>query len=127
MLHGQYSQHTRVTIANILMGRVQTMHFKFLNAIASHVRALNLPKDHEHSAYRFHQDMFQSGIERIISVRPLPQLYAPSTAPGTHFATANRSRARRRPRTTRRSTLKSRGSSRQQACPVSTSPGRSPG
>ncbi|PIL35423.1 hypothetical protein GSI_02150 [Ganoderma sinense ZZ0214-1] len=45
-----------------------TMHFKFLNAIASHVRALNLPKDHEHSAYRFHQDMFQSGIERIISV-----------------------------------------------------------
>ena len=45
------------------------MHFKFINAIASHVRALNMPREHEHSAYRFHQDMFLSGIERIISVR----------------------------------------------------------
>ncbi|TBU33445.1 armadillo-type protein [Dichomitus squalens] len=45
-----------------------TMHFKFVNAIASHVRALNLPKEHEHSAYRFHQDMFLSGIERILSI-----------------------------------------------------------
>ena len=57
-------------VDKILTCCVQTMHFKFLNAIASNVRTLNLPKDHEHSAYRFHQDMFQSGIERIISVRP---------------------------------------------------------
>ena len=45
------------------------MHFKFLNAVASCAQALNLPKDHENSAYRFHQDMFASGIERIIAVR----------------------------------------------------------
>ncbi|KAI0661800.1 armadillo-type protein [Cubamyces menziesii] len=45
-----------------------TMHLKFVNAIASYAQALNLPKDHEHSAYRFHSDMFQSGIERILSI-----------------------------------------------------------
>ncbi|KAI0822549.1 armadillo-type protein [Trametes gibbosa] len=45
-----------------------TMHFKFVNAIASYAQALNLPKEHEHSAYRFHHDMFQSGIERILSI-----------------------------------------------------------
>ena len=44
------------------------MHFKFINAVASCAHALNLPKDHEHSAFRFHHDMFLSGIERIISV-----------------------------------------------------------
>ncbi|KAH9856670.1 armadillo-type protein [Lenzites betulinus] len=45
-----------------------TMHFKFVNGIASYAQALNLPKEHEHSAYRFHHDMFQSGIERILSI-----------------------------------------------------------
>ncbi|KAI0649472.1 armadillo-type protein [Trametes meyenii] len=45
-----------------------TTHFKFVNAIASYAQALSLPKDHEHSAYRFHRDMFQSGIERILSI-----------------------------------------------------------
>ncbi|RPD74973.1 hypothetical protein L226DRAFT_553062 [Lentinus tigrinus ALCF2SS1-7] len=45
-----------------------TMHFKFVNAIASYAQTLNLPKDHEHSAYRFHQDMFASGIERILAI-----------------------------------------------------------
>ncbi|KAH9945049.1 armadillo-type protein [Epithele typhae] len=45
-----------------------TMHFKFINAIAVCTQALNLPKEHENSAFRFHQDMLQSGIERIISV-----------------------------------------------------------
>ena len=44
------------------------MHFKFVNAIASYAQTLNLPKDHEHSAFRFHQDMFASGIERILAV-----------------------------------------------------------
>ncbi|EIW57226.1 uncharacterized protein TRAVEDRAFT_168855 [Trametes versicolor FP-101664 SS1] len=45
-----------------------TMHLKFVNAIASYAHALNLPKEHEHSAYRFHHDMFQSGVERILSI-----------------------------------------------------------
>ena len=46
------------------------MHFKFVNAIASYAQSLNLHKEHEHSAYRFHQDMFASGIERILAVSP---------------------------------------------------------
>lgn len=25
-----------------------------------------MPKEHEHSAYRFHSDLFLSGLERII-------------------------------------------------------------
>ncbi|KAI0635582.1 armadillo-type protein [Trametes polyzona] len=45
-----------------------TMHLKFVNAIASYAHALNLPREHEHSAFRFHHDMFQSGIERILSI-----------------------------------------------------------
>lgn len=45
------------------------MHLKFLNAIASYAQTLNLNKEHEHSAFRFHQDMLASGIERILSVR----------------------------------------------------------
>ncbi|KAI9061130.1 hypothetical protein FKP32DRAFT_1594809 [Trametes sanguinea] len=45
-----------------------TMHLKFVNAIASYAQALNLPKEHEHSAFQFHRDMFQSGIERILSI-----------------------------------------------------------
>ncbi|KAI0351701.1 hypothetical protein OH77DRAFT_1486744 [Trametes cingulata] len=45
-----------------------TMHLKFVNAIASYAQALNLPKEHEHSAYQFHRDMFLSGIERILSI-----------------------------------------------------------
>ncbi|KAI0696293.1 armadillo-type protein [Cerioporus squamosus] len=45
-----------------------TMHFKFINAIASYAQTLNMHKEHEHSAYRFHQDMFASGFERIIAI-----------------------------------------------------------
>ncbi|RDX57101.1 hypothetical protein OH76DRAFT_1424700 [Lentinus brumalis] len=45
-----------------------TMHFKFINAIASYAQTLNLNKEHEHSAYRFHQDMFASGFERILAI-----------------------------------------------------------
>ena len=44
------------------------MHFKFINSVASCAQALNLPKEHEHSAFRLHQDLFSSGIERIIAV-----------------------------------------------------------
>ena len=29
---------------------------------------MNLPKEHDHSAYRFHADLFVSGLERIILV-----------------------------------------------------------
>ncbi|KAF8896485.1 armadillo-type protein [Infundibulicybe gibba] len=45
-----------------------TTHLKLLNAIASNVADLNLPKDHDHSAYRFHSDLFLSGLERIILI-----------------------------------------------------------
>jgi len=45
-----------------------TTHFRFLNAVAKAVQDLNLPKDHEHSAYRFHSDMFLSGVERVLLV-----------------------------------------------------------
>lgn len=100
------------------------MHFKFINAIASHVRALNLPKEHEHSAYRFHQDMFLSGIERIISVRPARRLYA-SRNTRIHLVRPARSHGRRRPPTTRRSILRSLGMSRRPGSLESTSPGRS--
>ncbi|OCH93043.1 hypothetical protein OBBRIDRAFT_750238 [Obba rivulosa] len=45
-----------------------TTHFRFLNAVCKAVQDLNLPKDHEHSAYKFHSDMFLSGLERVLLV-----------------------------------------------------------
>ncbi len=30
-----------------------------------------MPKEHEHSAYRFHADLFLSGLERIVLVSTL--------------------------------------------------------
>ena len=77
---------------------LQTMHFKFINAVASCAQALNLPKDHEHSAFRFHQDMFLSGVERTIAVSVLQGRAALSAL---IWPTLIRSRARRRPPTTR--------------------------
>jgi hypothetical protein len=47
---------------------LQTTHLRFLNSIAKCVAALNMPKEHEHSAYRFHTDLFLSGLERVILV-----------------------------------------------------------
>lgn len=41
---------------------------KLINAIAKTAADLNLPKDQDHSAYRFHSDLFLSGLERIILV-----------------------------------------------------------
>lgn len=35
------------------------------------VADLNMPKEHDLSAYRFHYDIFLSGFERIILVRVL--------------------------------------------------------
>ncbi|TFK33227.1 armadillo-type protein [Crucibulum laeve] len=45
-----------------------TTHLRLLNAIAQSVADLDLPKDHDHSAYRFHSDLFLSGLERIILI-----------------------------------------------------------
>ncbi|KAJ7471520.1 armadillo-type protein [Mycena galericulata] len=45
-----------------------TTHLKLINSIAKAVADLNLPKDHDHSAYRFHADLFLSGFERIILI-----------------------------------------------------------
>ncbi|KAL5526795.1 hypothetical protein ACEPAF_8520 [Sanghuangporus sanghuang] len=45
-----------------------TTHFKFINAVAKSAADLNLPKENELSAHRFHSDLFASGLERIILV-----------------------------------------------------------
>ncbi|KAF7965950.1 hypothetical protein HWV62_40752 [Athelia sp. TMB] len=45
-----------------------TTHMKLVNAISRAAADLNLPKEYEHSAYRFHQDLFASGIERILLI-----------------------------------------------------------
>jgi len=47
----------------------QTMHLKLINAIARSAHELNLSKEHDMSAHRFHSDLFASGFERIILVR----------------------------------------------------------
>ncbi|KAJ7126744.1 armadillo-type protein [Mycena epipterygia] len=45
-----------------------TTHLKLINSIAQAVAEMNLPKDNEHSAYRFHADLFLSGFERIVLI-----------------------------------------------------------
>ncbi|RDB25943.1 hypothetical protein Hypma_006681 [Hypsizygus marmoreus] len=45
-----------------------TTHLKLLTAISKAAADLNLPKEHDHSAYRFHSDLFLSGLERIILI-----------------------------------------------------------
>ncbi|KAG6853991.1 hypothetical protein C0991_011855 [Blastosporella zonata] len=45
-----------------------TTHLKLLNAISKATADLRLPKEHDHSAYRFHTDLFLSGLERIILI-----------------------------------------------------------
>ncbi|GJE96199.1 hypothetical protein PsYK624_123930 [Phanerochaete sordida] len=45
-----------------------TMHFKFINAIATSAEQVNVPRDHELSAYRLHTDLFLSGLDRILLV-----------------------------------------------------------
>ncbi|THH03641.1 hypothetical protein EW145_g6122 [Phellinidium pouzarii] len=46
----------------------EAMGYLLLNAVAKSAADLNLPKDDEFSAHRFHSDLFASGIERIILV-----------------------------------------------------------
>jgi hypothetical protein len=58
-----------------LMSPRQTTHLKLTNAIAKIAADLNLPKDQDHSAYRFHSDLFLSGLERIILVCGISALY----------------------------------------------------
>ncbi|KAH9944810.1 armadillo-type protein [Amylocystis lapponica] len=43
-----------------------TTHLKFINALAQSARGLALPPTHELSAYRLHNDLFLSGLERIL-------------------------------------------------------------
>ncbi|KAF8525961.1 armadillo-type protein [Hysterangium stoloniferum] len=43
-----------------------TSHFQLINALGKVAQELNLPPENEHSAHRFHVDLFASGIERII-------------------------------------------------------------
>ncbi|KAJ4477395.1 armadillo-type protein [Lentinula aciculospora] len=45
-----------------------TTHLRFINAVAQVAADLDLPKDHELSAHRFHGDMFASGFERLILI-----------------------------------------------------------
>ncbi|KAG2146133.1 armadillo-type protein [Suillus bovinus] len=45
-----------------------TMHLKLINAIAKCAHELNLSKEHDMSAHRFHSDLFASGFERIILI-----------------------------------------------------------
>jgi len=59
--------------------RYMTTHFKFMNLIARSVSELHLPKEHECSAYMFHNDLFLSGIERMILIaRKASTLYYPT-------------------------------------------------
>ncbi|KAF9223697.1 hypothetical protein BS17DRAFT_781078 [Gyrodon lividus] len=43
-------------------------HLKLINAISRSVHELGMSKEHEMSAYRFHADLFASGLERIILI-----------------------------------------------------------
>ncbi|KAH6909192.1 armadillo-type protein [Coprinopsis sp. MPI-PUGE-AT-0042] len=45
-----------------------TTHLKFINMLASSVADSNVAKDHELSAWRFHSDLFLSGLERILLI-----------------------------------------------------------
>ncbi|KAK2463424.1 hypothetical protein APHAL10511_004510 [Amanita phalloides] len=45
-----------------------TTHLRLINAISRCVAELNMPKEHDLSAYRFHYDLFLSGLERVILI-----------------------------------------------------------
>jgi len=64
----------------------QTLHFKFINQLSAIVAELNMPREHEYSAYNFHSDLILSGFERIIMVSrpPIPSiLFSAPIAPRT--------------------------------------------
>ncbi|KAG7098442.1 hypothetical protein E1B28_000393 [Marasmius oreades] len=45
-----------------------TAHLKLVNAIAQAAADLNMPKEHDLSAYKLHSDLFLSGFERIVLI-----------------------------------------------------------
>ncbi|KAF9007579.1 armadillo-type protein [Cyathus striatus] len=45
-----------------------TTHLRLLNSLSKCVADLGHPRDHEDSAYRFHSDLFLSGLERILLI-----------------------------------------------------------
>ncbi|KAL1703593.1 armadillo-type protein [Schizophyllum commune] len=56
-----------------------TTHLRFLNTLAKCAADLNAPKEDELSAWRFHQDLFDSGLERILLIaRKASTTYYPS-------------------------------------------------
>jgi len=59
----------------------QTLHFKFINQLSAVVAELNMPREHEYSAYNFHSDLILSGFERIIMVSRPPILSILPSAP----------------------------------------------
>ena len=90
---------------------LQTTHLRFLNTLAKCAADLNAPKEDELSAWRFHQDLFDSGLERILLVSPCtpsphPSLtFLPDRPQGLHHllpVPPPRDRALRRPRHARR-------------------------
>lgn len=56
----------------------QTIHLRLINNMARAAADLHLPSDSEHSAHRFHRDLFLSGIEKIIAVRRRSALVRPA-------------------------------------------------
>jgi len=50
----------------------QTSHFRLINALGTRAAEMRLPPEEEHSANRFHKDMFLSGVEKIIAVSAFP-------------------------------------------------------
>ncbi|EJU05073.1 hypothetical protein DACRYDRAFT_114355 [Dacryopinax primogenitus] len=56
-----------------------TTHLKFTNAMAKAAAEQNLPPAHELSAKRFHEDLFASGLEKILAtVRKASTTYYPA-------------------------------------------------
>ncbi|KAF8150869.1 armadillo-type protein [Crassisporium funariophilum] len=45
-----------------------TTQLKLVNAIAKCVEGMNMPREHELSAHRFHTDLFLSGLERVVLI-----------------------------------------------------------
>ena len=72
-----YSLRSNLCLSVVLSR--QTLHFKFINQLSAAAIQMNMPREHECSAYNFHSDLFLSGLERIIMVsRPSIQPILPS-------------------------------------------------
>ena len=98
------------------------MHFKLINSLAKAAQDLNMPKEHELSPHRLHSDLFLSGIDRILLVRP--SLFSSSKILVTNVV--NRLRGKHPRHTTRTCTSRSRGTSPLHRVPATTCRGRLP-